>query len=401
MTGDASPAARTRLRVAALYAGGFLGPFGGGVVASILPEIGTDLGVSASAAATSLTAYLLPFAALMLVSGTLGQRWGQMRTIRVAYLVYLLSSLACFVAPTLPLFLGARVLQGAANSFTTPLLLAALAATTPQQRLGRALGAFGACQAAGQSFAPLIGGLAAEVNWRLAFLAIGVVAAALGLIGLPDTARKAPEEPTARLRDALRPEVLRIGLVALLGWGALGGLAFLIAFRAEDVFGLTPTQRGLLLTSFGLAGILTARRVGTLVDRVGARVVVLIGALVGAVLVVVAGTAPVVVVVAVAWFAAGSAGQFVLVGVNAAVLGSTGPNRAGAVSVVQALRFTGYALAPLILTPVYGVSPAASFLLPALLLAVVAPLAMPRAPRKDEPERDEPGGDGSEAVRSS
>ncbi|MFF2028639.1 hypothetical protein ACFVW2_43575, partial [Streptomyces sp. NPDC058171] len=97
-----------------------------------------------------------------------------------------------------------------------------------------------------------------------------------------------------------------------------------------------------------------------------------------AILVAAAGTVSLLAVVAVAWFAAGVAGQFILVGVNAAVLGSPGPNRGGAVSVVQALRFMGNALAPITLTPVYSVSPAAGFLLPAVLLAVLAPLLMPR-----------------------
>lgn len=368
---------RLRLQLIALYAGGFLGPFGGGVVASILPEIGDDLRVGPSAAASSLTAYLLPFAALMLVSGTLGTRWGKVRTVRIAYGVYVLASLACFLAPTLEIFLAARVLQGSANAFTTPLLLASLAAATPQARLGRALGAFGAFQAAGQSSAPLIGGLAAEFDWRLAFLVIAVVAGILGAVGLPKSEAPAATTP-ARLRDALRPEVLRIGIAALLGWGALGGLSFLLAFRFEDEFGLSPTVRGLLLTVFGVAGILSARRIGILIDRIGARSSVMIGALGGAVLVSVVGLAGLVPVIAIAWFVAGVASQFVLVGVNAAVLGSAGPNRGGAVSVVQAMRFGGAALAPLALTPIYDSSPAASFLIPALLLAVVAPLIMPK-----------------------
>ncbi|WP_407983989.1 MFS transporter [Prescottella defluvii] len=374
---------RTRLQLSALYAGGFLGPFGGGVVTSMLPEIGDDLGVDASAAATSLTAYLLPFALVMLVSGTLGARWGRMRTVRIAYGVYLAASVACFAAPTLELFLGARVLQGCANAFTTPLLLATLAAMTPQNRLGRALGAFGALQAAGQTTAPLIGGLAAEANWRLAFLAIAVVAGLLGALGLPDAARNLPADTGARLRDALRPEVLRVGVVALLGWGALGGLGFLLAFRAEDVFGMSPAVRGLLLTGFGVAGILTARPVGLLIDRIGARRTVVVGALTGAALVAVAGTVGLAAVAAVAWFFAGISSQFLLVGVNAAVLGSQGGNRGGAVSVVQSLRFSGAALAPLALTPLYAVHPSASFLLPALLLAVLPPLLTPRTPRPD------------------
>lgn len=383
MTADGAAGPRATLQRSTLYAGGFLGPFGGGVVTSMLPEIGDGLGTDAAAAASSLTAYLLPFALVMLVSGTLGARWGRMRTVRVAYGVYLAASLACFAAPTLELFLGARVLQGCANAFTTPLLLATLAAMTPQHKLGRALGAFGALQAAGQTSAPLIGGLAAEADWRLAFLAIALVAALLGAVGLPDAARTIPADTGARLRDALRPDVLRVGVVALLGWGALGGLGFLLAFRAEDVFGMSPAARGLLLTGFGVAGILTARPVGTLIDRIGARRTVVLGAVAGATLVAVAGTVGYVAVAAIAWFVAGVASQFLLVGVNAAVLGAEGGNRGGAVSVVQSFRFSGAALAPLTLTPLYATHPSVSFLVPALLLAILPPLLMPRGPRAD------------------
>ncbi|MEZ5151250.1 MFS transporter [Rhodococcus zopfii] len=375
------------LQRAALYVGGFLGPFGGGVVISMLPEIGADTGVSTGDAALTITAYLGPFALAMLVSGTLGARWGRERTVRTAYAVYALAALASALAPTMTLLLGTRVLQGVANAFTTPLLLAALAVITPKDQLGRALGLFGAMQAAGQTIAPLVGGLAAEVGWRWAFVVLAAAAAVLAVIGLPSGIGGPPDAAPARLRDALRPRVLRIGLVALLGWGALGGLSFLLAFRAEDFFGLTPAQRGALLTGFGIAGILSARRVGALVDRIGATATVLIGSLAGAALVVVVGLAPILWLAAIAWFVAGVASQCVLVGVNAAVLGGEGRNRGGAVSVVQAFRFGGGAAAPMALTPLYAAAPVASFVLPALLLAIVAPVAMPRdtAMPRDDP----------------
>ncbi|GGG10040.1 MFS transporter [Rhodococcoides trifolii] len=368
---------RSRLQVSALYLGGFLGPFGGAVVASMLPEMGSGLGVSSGSASSSLTAYLLPFALTMLVSGTLGARWGRLRTVRIAYGVYLVASIACALAPGLYFLLGARVVQGCANAFTTPLLLAALAMITPKERLGRVLGTFGALQAAGQTSAPLVGGLAAEFDWRYAFLVLAVVSAVLGLIGLPAQASAPASATPERLRDALTPRVLRIGVVALLGWGALGGLSFLLAFRAEDDFGLSPGLRGLLLTGFGAAGIVAARPVGGLIDRIGPRRTIVIGAVGGAALIAAAGTVNVVIVVGIVWAIAGVASQFVLVGVNAAVLGASGPNRGGSVSVVQAFRFTGAALAPLALTPVYQVHPAAAFLVPAALLAVIAPLVMP------------------------
>ncbi|NLV78779.1 MAG: MFS transporter [Rhodococcus sp.] len=369
---------RDALQRAALYVGGFLGPFGGSVVVSMLPEIGADLGVSAGQAATTVTAYLAPFAAAMLISGTLGARWGRLRTVRIAYVAYIAVSIAAALAPTLPMLLGARGLQGVANAFTTPLLLAVLAEITPRDRLGRALGMFGAMQAAGQTTAPLVGGLAAEASWRWAFVVLAAAALGLALVGLPDGIRDDSGGRAPRLRDALELRVVRVGVVALLGWGSLGGLNFLVAFRVEDDFGLGPSGRGALLTVFGVAGILTARRVGTVIDRIGARRTVLIGAVGGALLVITIGTADHLAVVVGAWFLAGIASQCVLVGINAAVLGDHGANRGGAVSVVQSFRFGGGAVVPVALTPVYSADPIAAFVVPALLLATVAPLMMPR-----------------------
>ena len=106
----------------------------------MLPELGASYGVGSGDAAVSVTAYLLPFAALQVVSGTLGERWGRQRTVRVAYVAYTAASLLCALAPTFAVFLGGRALQGVANAFTTPLLFAALASSVPPERLGRALG---------------------------------------------------------------------------------------------------------------------------------------------------------------------------------------------------------------------------------------------------------------------
>lgn len=368
------------LAVAGLYAGGFLGPFGGGVTVSMLPELGADFGVSPESASISLTTYLIPFAVLMLFSGTLGARWGAGRSVRVAYLVYVVSSLVCAVSTWFPLFLAGRVVQGAANAFTTPLLLAAIAAITPAARLGRTLGLFGSLQAAGQTSAPLIGGLAAEANWRIAFVGVALVAGALATAGLPTDLPRHDGEP-ARLRHAWRPAVLLTGLVALVGWACLGGVSFLVAFRAQDAFGLGAGQRGLLLTGFGVLGMLSARGVGHLIDRMGGRRSALIGSMAGAVPVALVGLIGWLPAVAVLWALAGIAAQFLLVGLNTLVLTGDGDNRAGAVSVVQAFRFIGAALSPIAFTPVYHASPAAGFLLPAALLMITAPVVLPAARR--------------------
>lgn len=375
-----------RVAVGALYAGGSLGPFGAGMVTPVLPEIGTDFHVSTGAAALSVTAYLLPFAVFMLVSGTLGERWGAVRTTRIAFLAYLVVSLVCVLPGPFWLFLLARAGQGVANSFTTPLLLASLAEIVPRARLGSALGLFGALQAAGQTTAPLIAGLLAHWSWRYAFIASAIVAGLLALIGLPASvkAHRPPEERTS-LRSAWRPAVLRIGLAGFLGWGCLGGLSFLVSFRAQDAFGLSANGRGVLLTVFGVAGMLTARPVGQLVDRWGGPRSVAVGMLTGAVLLVGVGLVPNTLVVGAVWGLCGIASQFVLVGVNALALSRSG-SKSGAVSVVQACRFLGAAAAPVVFTPTYHADPLTSFLVPAGLLVVGTPAALLRTRSEGDTE---------------
>ncbi|MGH3621475.1 MAG: hypothetical protein ACRDQ5_06750 [Sciscionella sp.] len=57
------------------------------------------------------------------------------------------------------------------------------------------------------------------------------------------------------------PSVLRSGALAMVGWSCPGGCAFLVSSRAQDSFHLAAGTRGLLLTAFGVAGILTVRPV--------------------------------------------------------------------------------------------------------------------------------------------
>ena len=345
-----------RLAVAGLYAGAFIGPFGGGVTVAMLPELGASYGVSSGDVAVSVTAYLLPFAALQVVSGTLGRAVGRAadgaRRLRRATRRRRCSARwrrrsRCSSA--------ARALQGAANAFTTPLLFAALASSVAPERLGRALGWFGSLQAAGQTSAPLIGGVAAEVDWRWAFAVSALVSALLAVVGIPGSRTSAPTSRPG-LRTAWRRDVLRVGVVAAVGWGCVSGLSFLVALRLEDVFALSAGARGLVLTGLGVAGLATARLVGSGADRIGPRRSVLLGAAAGIVVLVGVGLAPTVGLVAAAWALGGVATQLVLVGVNLLVLRSSPVNRGGSMSLVQAIRFGGGSLAPVVFTPLYGVA---------------------------------------------
>ncbi len=357
----------------ALYVGGLLGPFGGGVVAAMLPELGATFAISPGLAASSLTAYLLPFAAVMLVSGTLGERWGLARTIRLGYLVYVAAALLAAVVPWFWLFQATRGLQGMANAFTTPLLMAKLASATPTHRLGRALGTFGAMQALGQTSAPLIGGIAAEGSWQWAFVGIAAVAAVLAACPLPKDEQHHGDAPSAPLRSIWQPVVLWAGALVFVTGACLPGLSFLVAFRLDDAFALSPATRGVVLTAYGGAGMIGARLVGSATDRFGRRAAVSGGLAVGGLTVSAIAVTTSLPVVTAAWALAGVAAQMVLVGVNTTVLASQPAGRSGAISVVTSLRFLGMSTSPAAFTGLYRSDPVLGFLVPAAAMVAVIP----------------------------
>jgi MFS family permease len=347
------------VRRLALYAGGFLGPFGGGVLTVLIPDLREHFGVSTGAAALVLPAYLVPFAVLQLVSGTIGQRLGPARTIRAAYAAYAAASLAAAATSVLGTLLVARALQGAANAFTTPLLLAALAESVPEQTLGRSMGTFAAVQTAGVVSAPLLGGLAGEADFRLAFVIPAGVALVLALVPLPGRGR--PVAAVARLRSALNRGVAWVSAGAFLAYLAITGVSLLVALRAADGFGLGPTSRGLLLAGFGAAGVVVGRPAGTLVDRYGRVPVACAGALVCAVVVPLLGVVPSAGWLAVGWLAAGLGSTLVWAGLNTLAVEAAPANRAGAVSFIGAWKFAGNAVAPLVWVPIYEVRAALAF----------------------------------------
>src|SRR3954468_9500926 len=248
------------------YVGGFLGPFGGGVVAVLVPQLRDAFDATTAGVAASIPAYLVPFAAFQLVSGTLGERLGRRRVVRTGYIVYALLSVAAAFVPTLGAFLVVRALQGSANAFLTPLLLAGLADEVPPRQIGRAVGTFAAVQTSAVALAPLGGGALGALDWRLAFVSQAFVAAALAMMPPADGAPRA-ERP--RLRTAFTQRVGLLSAASFAGYAGITGIGFRVAVLAADDFGLGSVLRGVLLAGFGVAGILMGRLAGNWVDRYG------------------------------------------------------------------------------------------------------------------------------------
>jgi EmrB/QacA subfamily drug resistance transporter len=117
-----------------------------------------------------VNAYLLPLSALLLLGGALGDHFGRRRLLIFGTSVFGISSLVCALAPSLPLLLAARAVQGIGAALLLPNSLALLNAAFSGEKRGRAVGIWAAAGAAAAAIAPLIGGwLVGTVGWPAIF----------------------------------------------------------------------------------------------------------------------------------------------------------------------------------------------------------------------------------------
>ncbi len=359
-----------------LYAGGFLGPFGGAMLVAIIPNVAAGLDTSIALAAAAITTYMVPFAALQLISGTLAERLGPRRVVRTGYLLFGLAALACAFAPNIWALLAARAVMGAANAFLSPILLAALSEVVAPEVLGRSVGTFAAAQTAGITLAPVLGGALGEVSWRLAFVLVAVVSVALAWprqsLG---SGERAPAG--ASLRTVVNGWLSLLAAKAMLGYLGFTAIGFVLVLVAAEEFGLSSSRRGLLVAGDGGGGILLGRYAGSVVDRAGRPGTALGGAVACTAGVAGLAFAPTVWSLALVYFGVGCGSAFVWAGLNTITVESFPGNRAGATSAYSAFKFAGVAVAPLIYVPLFTIDARAPFLLAAGFALVAAVLVLP------------------------
>jgi len=342
-----------------LYLGGFLGPFGTMVVISIYPELRDSFDASTQAVNWAFSGYMIPLALLLTVSGTIGERLGRRRVTQWTYVIYAVASLLCVVAPNLGLFLAARVLQGLANAFVTPLLIAGLTEVTPPERLGRAIGVYTSFQAAGGAMAPFAGGLAATVDWRLAFVAVGVVS--LALATRPPAGEPRPAASAPPIRPLFTARMSTLWVASFTAAAGPVGLAVVVGLYLRDELQIGPTAAGVVLLLSGISGAAMGPIWGRLLDVWGPR-----RASVASLVSVTLAAGPLGLITqsipfAVAWIFVAGLVNFVVIILQHLAAVAVPENRGGALSSVLAFRFMGHAIGPLVFVPVFAVSPRWAF----------------------------------------
>ncbi|WP_191907948.1 MFS transporter [Nocardioides cynanchi] len=251
---EAAAATKPRRGVFAVTAaGGLLVSLDVSVANALMPAIGVDFrGDGRAAVSWVITAYAIVFAATLVPAGRIADRAGRRRTYLGGLAVFALGSLVCGFAPSLPVLVAGRAVQGLGAAASSPASLGLLlAATGDRDRAGWTARWTGAA-ALGMTVGPFVGGFLTTLgDWRWAFLVNLPIVAAITLAAprlLPETRR----HPGRRLPDPVGALVLTSSAAAVT-----------LALSEVSDWGLTsPRVIGSLVAGVALAFYFVRRSAG-------------------------------------------------------------------------------------------------------------------------------------------
>jgi EmrB/QacA subfamily drug resistance transporter len=306
------------------------------VVATALNSIQRSLGASLVDLEWTVNAYTLSFAVFLMTAATLGGRLGRRRVFVAGLAVFGLASVACALAPNVGVLVAARAVQGLGAAAVMPMALALLNVAFPAERRGWATGIYGSIGASAVVVGPILGGLVAQgLSWEwifwlnvpialaaiplvltripegygpvipidlpgLGLAAAGAFGLVWGLIRASDGGWSSPSAlgllvggallsvafvawerharvPMLPLRLFGSPAFSAGSVVIFLLNGALTAAVFFTAQYLQIGLGNGPLSAGLRLAPWGIAPLLLAARAGALADRLGERLLVIVG----------------------------------------------------------------------------------------------------------------------------
>jgi len=366
------------------YLTAFAGPLAGNAVLALLGTLRVEWGVSNTAVLLAIPAFMFPFAIGQLFSGTISDAYDRRSTMVFGLAVYSLSSFAAALSPSLPFFIGTRLVQGLGYAFVQPVLMAVISDMTGPERQGLSMGYFGMSTSAGVTSGPLLAGFLAQTNWRFTFVAIGLLAAAL-IVAIMVLFSKGERKRTTitfstlgrQLSSAIGNRNIALlsfaGLLAFFSW--IGVMSFVSEYLDSSALNLSSVEVGIVLGLSGFLGLIFAPLSGKLVDLIGARYCASIG------FVLVGSSAFVMQIATQYWqFLAlmsvlGVGSSFMWAALLTMVVRAYPSLKGTSSSVFNSARFLGYAISPLALTPFYVSAGFSATMLLCSALTVVALLS--------------------------
>lgn len=315
----------------------------GTVVNVALPFLQTDLNATAIGIQWVVEAYSLFLSALLLVGGSLGDRYGRRRIFDIGVVIFAIASALCGFAANIEQLIIARAVQGIGGALLVPGSLALISSSFDEDKRGKAIGTWSGFSAITTAIGPVLGGwLVEHLTWRAAFflnlpLAVAVLVisiwkvpessekehhgpldwtgAGLATIGLGGVVYGLIESPRlgfssplvlltliggvmllalfifneARTKNPMVP--LRLfrsrdfsgaNLLTLFLYAALSGTFFFFTLNLIQIQGYSATAAGAALLPFVALMFSLSRWSGGLIDRFGARLPLTIGPIIAA-----------------------------------------------------------------------------------------------------------------------
>ena len=310
----------------------------GTVVNVALPFLQTNLNATAIGIQWVVEAYSLFLSALLLVGGSLGDRYGRRLVFNIGVVVFALASIACGLAANIEQLIAARAVQGIGGALLVPGSLAMISSSFNEKERGKAIGTWSGFSAMTTAIGPVLGGwLVEHVSWRAVFflnvpLALAVIVislwhvpesrekdlrgsldwlgAALATLGLGALVYGLIESPRlgfsnwlvivtlsggivcfalfvlheARTSNPMVPlrlfrsrDFAGANLLTLLLYAALSGTFFFFTLNLIQVQGYSATAAGAALVPFVVIMFSLSRWSGGLINRFGARLPLVVG----------------------------------------------------------------------------------------------------------------------------
>ena len=303
------------------------------IVNVALPSIQRDFHASVSGLQWTVDAYLVVLASLLMLSGSMADRFGRRRTFQLGLVIFTLGSLLCSLAPGLIWLVVFRMIQAVGGSMLNPVAVSIIRNTflDPKER-AQALGTWGAVIGISLALGPVVGGiLVHNVGWQSIFwvnIPVGVAAIALTARFVPESRADHPRrldpigqilvivflasltysiiqgpeagwgsaqivglftvaivsfgslvwyerrrfEPLIDVRFFRSTPFSGATLIAVSAFAAFSGFLFLNTLYLQDVRGLSPLDAGLYTLPMAAMAILASPISGALVGRRGPRI---------------------------------------------------------------------------------------------------------------------------------
>jgi EmrB/QacA subfamily drug resistance transporter len=335
--------AKGRWVVAAAVLGSGVAFLDGTVVNAALPAISRDLNADLGDLQWVLTGYLLTLGSLLVLGGSLGDRYGRRKIFMIGLVAFAATSLLCAIAPDTGTLIAARCAQGVAAALLVPNSLAIVSASFHVDDRGRAIGAWSGLGGIATAIGPFLGGyLIDSVSWRWVFVINLPIAAVAILIAMRHVPESRDEHAGAHL-DIVGSVLLTVGLAGVVyaliegpghGWtvnavvlgvvgvvalvsfllvearianpmvplgifksqqfsganavtfavyAAIGTVTFLLVVHLQTDLGYSALEAGAALLPITVCMLLFSARAGALAQRIGPRWPMTIGPLVVAV----------------------------------------------------------------------------------------------------------------------